>query len=96
MQKFVFIQTYVYKCKEGFTISSCFVLKEYESELEDLDDEEEIERRRKKKTKKKREVKTIFDAYEPDELERRHYTDKDNEIRNTDIPGKNIHRMIFI
>ncbi len=69
-------------------------MQEYESELEDLDDEEEIERRRKKKTKKKREVKTIFDAYEPDELERRHYTDKDNEIRNTDIPGKTKYPLI--
>ena len=61
--------------------------KEYESELEDEDDEEG-ERRRRKKKKPKRPTKTIFDEFEPDELERRHYTDKDNEIRNTDIPER--------
>jgi len=32
--------------------------------------------------------RTIFDEYEPDELAKRHYTDRDNEIRNTDIPER--------
>jgi transcription elongation factor SPT6 len=61
--------------------------QEYESDLED-EDEEEGERRRRKKRKQKRPTKTIFDEFEPDELERRHYTDRDNEIRNTDIPER--------
>lgn len=32
--------------------------------------------------------KSIFEIYEPSELKRGHFTDLDNEIRNTDIPER--------
>ena len=58
---------------------------------EDYEEDEEIdldEVALARKKKRKRAYKTILDEYEPSELERRHYTDKDNEIRNTDIPER--------
>ncbi len=64
---------------------------DYDSEDDDEeeeDEEEESERQRKKRGRKKKSTKTIFDIYEPHELERRHFTDLDNEIRNTDIPER--------
>ena len=41
-----------------------------------------------RRRRKKRKTKTIFEIYEPSELEMRHFTDQDNEIRNTDIPER--------
>ena len=38
--------------------------------------------------KSKRPKVTIFDRFRPDELEAGHYTELDNEIRNTDIPER--------
>ncbi|XP_044574909.1 transcription elongation factor SPT6 isoform X1 [Cotesia glomerata] len=66
---------------------------EYEEEDEDEDDyvdDEGVERprRHKKQSKKKPSKKTIFEVYEPSELKRGHFTDLDNEIRNTDIPER--------
>ena len=40
------------------------------------------------KRRKKRRAKNIFELFEPSELEARHFTDKDNEIRNKDIPER--------
>ncbi len=64
--------------------------EEYESDEddEDDDDEEGVERPAKKKRQKKKQTKTIFDIFEPRELELRHFTDQDNEIRNTDVPER--------
>ncbi|CAB4018053.1 Transcription elongation factor SPT6 [Paramuricea clavata] len=55
---------------------------EYEEEYSD--EEGQPRRRAKKKTSKK----TIFDVYEPSELEKIHLTDRDNEIRITDMPER--------
>jgi hypothetical protein len=33
-------------------------------------------------------AKTIFDIFDPFDLEQGHYTDQDQEIRNTDIPER--------
>ncbi|XP_043269768.1 transcription elongation factor SPT6 isoform X2 [Venturia canescens] len=64
--------------------------EEDEEEDEYLDDDGDGERpRRPKKTSKKRPTrKSIFEIYEPSELKRGHFTDMDNEIRNTDIPER--------
>ncbi|KAJ1520204.1 hypothetical protein ONE63_004415 [Megalurothrips usitatus] len=63
--------------------------EEYEED-EDYQDEEDAERRRKakKKASKKTSKKSIFEIYEPSELKRGHFTDLDNQIRNTDIPER--------
>ncbi|KAK0178826.1 hypothetical protein PV327_007674 [Microctonus hyperodae] len=65
---------------------------EYDPEDEEdeyADDEEGERRRRRKKTPKKKQTKrSIFEIYEPSELKRGHFTDMDNEIRNTDIPER--------
>ncbi|XP_068086670.1 transcription elongation factor SPT6 [Anabrus simplex] len=66
---------------------------EYEDEEEEEDeyiDEGDTERRRrpKKADRKKPTKKSIFELYEPSELKRGHFTDLDNEIRNTDIPER--------
>lgn len=65
---------------------------EYEEEEDEYDVEEgaEDEHRRRKEKKKVRKTtrKSIFEIYEPSELKRGHFTDLDNEIRNTDIPER--------
>lgn len=66
---------------------------DYDEEMEEEeyeDEEEEGENRpRPKKTSRKRQTKkSIFEVYEPVELERGHFTDRDNEIRTTDIPER--------
>ncbi|KAH8266384.1 hypothetical protein KR038_000011 [Drosophila bunnanda] len=55
---------------------------------EDLGAGEESRVKKKKALKKKVAKKTIFDIYEPSELKRGHFTDLDNEIRQTDIPER--------
>ncbi|CAB4057108.1 SUPT6H [Lepeophtheirus salmonis] len=61
-----------------------------DEEEDDYDDEEAAEARRLKKLKKqkRKSAKTIFEIFEPRELELRHFTDLDNEVRNTDIPER--------
>jgi len=64
--------------------------EEMEEEYEYEDDEAEGETRvRPKKTAKKRvSRRSIFEMYEPSELESSHLTDQDNEIRITDMPER--------
>ncbi|XP_044731246.1 transcription elongation factor SPT6 isoform X2 [Chrysoperla carnea] len=66
--------------------------EEDEEEIDEYvdDDEGDGERRRrpKKAARKKPTKKSIFEIYEPSELKRGHFTDLDNEIRNTDIPER--------
>ncbi|XP_046421769.1 transcription elongation factor SPT6 [Neodiprion fabricii] len=59
-----------------------------EDEYVDEDGDGERPRRPKKQPKKKTTRKSIFEIYEPSELKRGHFTDMDNEIRNTDIPER--------
>ncbi|XP_026284387.1 transcription elongation factor SPT6 isoform X1 [Frankliniella occidentalis] len=63
--------------------------EEYEED-EDYQEEDDPGRRRKakKKAAKKTSKKSIFEIYEPSELKRGHFTDLDNQIRNTDIPER--------
>ncbi|KYN09622.1 Transcription elongation factor SPT6 [Trachymyrmex cornetzi] len=62
--------------------------EEEEDEYMDEDADTERPRRPKKQLKKKTTRKSIFEIYEPSELKRGHFTDMDNEIRNTDIPER--------
>lgn len=65
--------------------------EEEESEEEDYEDEEEEEEdrpRRRDKKRRRKAAKTIFDIFDPFDLEQGHYTDQDQEIRNTDIPER--------
>lgn len=59
-----------------------------EEEYEDEEEEGEARPRPKKTTRKRPTKKSIFEVYEPVELERGHFTDRDNEIRATDIPER--------
>jgi len=64
-----------------------------ENEFDDEDEYEEEEgedgeMRRSKKTKKQATKKSIFDVFEPSELDLGHFTDADNLIRNTDLPER--------
>ncbi|XP_022244486.1 transcription elongation factor SPT6-like [Limulus polyphemus] len=59
-----------------------------EDEYAEEDEEGETKQRPKKSTKKRQTKKSIFDVYEPSELEHGHFTDLDNEIRTTDIPER--------
>nr|XP_014354517.1 PREDICTED: transcription elongation factor SPT6 isoform X2 [Latimeria chalumnae] len=67
---------------------------EYDEEIEDYDEyEEEVAEgetrvRPKKTTKKRISRRSIFEIYEPSELESSHLTDQDNEIRTTDMPER--------
>ncbi|XP_073421622.1 transcription elongation factor SPT6 [Dendrobates tinctorius] len=61
-------------------------MEEYEYEDEEADGEARV---RPKKTAKKRvSRRSIFEIYEPSELESSHLTDQDNEIRTTDLPER--------
>ncbi|XP_077150467.1 transcription elongation factor SPT6 [Ranitomeya variabilis] len=61
-------------------------MEEYEYEDEEADGETRV---RPKKTAKKRvSRRSIFEIYEPSELESSHLTDQDNEIRTTDLPER--------
>ncbi|XP_064619005.1 transcription elongation factor SPT6-like [Lineus longissimus] len=63
-----------------------------EEELEDVYEEEEEgeegTRPKTKKVRKRPQKKSIFDVFEPSELERGHFTDIDNKIRVADIPER--------
>lgn len=64
--------------------------EEDDEEIDDYveDDVGERRRRPKKAQRKKPTRKSIFEIYEPSELKRGHFTDLDNEIRNTDVPER--------
>ncbi len=60
-------------------------------QYEEEEDEETGEVKPKKQRKLRRAKKkksTIYDVYEPSELERGHFTEKDSEIRVTDMPER--------
>lgn len=60
-----------------------------EEDEEEYEEDSDGERRVVKKKGKRRVVKkSIFELYEPSELERNHLTEKDNEIRNVDLPER--------
>lgn len=44
--------------------------------------------REKKQPRRRRKTKSIYEIYEPHELERAGFTDEDNKIRNQDIPER--------
>ena len=74
----------------AFKIDDCSKnISDYESDMDDDGGGGGRKRSEKRGEKKgKRPTKTIFDAFRPDELEAGHYTELDNEIRNTDIPER--------
>lgn len=57
-------------------------------EEEEEEPEDETWDRPKKQTKKRVGRRSIFEIYEPSELESSHLTDQDNEIRSTDMPER--------
>lgn len=59
-----------------------------QGEEEEEDQDEESWDRPKKQTKRRLGRKSIFEIYEPSELESSHMTDQDNEIRSTDMPER--------
>ncbi|XP_025986196.2 LOW QUALITY PROTEIN: transcription elongation factor SPT6 [Solenopsis invicta] len=70
--------------------------EEEEDEYLNEDADTERPRRPKKQLKKKTTRKSIFEIYEPSELKRGHFTDMDNEIRNTDIPERMQLRSVVV
>lgn len=58
------------------------------AEEEEEDQEDEAWDRPKKQTKRRVGRRSIFEIYEPSELESSHMTDQDNEIRSTDMPER--------
>merc|ERR1739838_838168 len=71
--------------------------EEGEEEEEDEDDEYDQDDPRpakKKKEKRKTIKKSIYEVFEPSELERGHLTDQDHEIRKIDIPERFQLRLI--
>uniref|UniRef100_A0A2C9JN03 Transcription elongation factor spt6 n=1 Tax=Biomphalaria glabrata TaxID=6526 RepID=A0A2C9JN03_BIOGL len=61
---------------------------EEEDEYEEDEEGEDGEPRKKKGGRKKAVKKSIFDVFEPSELERGHFTDADNAIRVADFPER--------
>lgn len=57
-------------------------------EEEEEDQDEESWDRPKKQAKKRVGRRSIFEIYEPSELESSHMTDQDNEIRSSDMPER--------
>ena len=60
---------------------------QYLSEEGEEGEEEEEERRKVRKRKAKKKA-TVYDVYEPSELERGFFTERDAEIRVTDVPER--------
>lgn len=65
-----------------------FDFADFDAEAYDQGEEEEEEQDEKKQTKRRQGRKSIFEIYEPSELESSHMTDQDNEIRSTDMPER--------
>ena len=61
--------------------------EEDEDEYADEDDAERIPRK-KRKERRKAATKSIYEVFEPSELERGHLTDQDHEIRKQDVPER--------
>uniref|UniRef100_A0A8C5F9L4 SPT6 homolog, histone chaperone and transcription elongation factor n=1 Tax=Gadus morhua TaxID=8049 RepID=A0A8C5F9L4_GADMO len=59
-----------------------------DAEDEEEDGDEESWDRPKKQAKKRAGRRSIFEIYEPSELESSHMTDQDNEIRSNDMPER--------
>ena len=57
--------------------------EEEEDEEDEYEEDGDVERPTKSKTKPKKNAsrKSIFEIYEPSELRRGHFTDRDNEVR---------------
>ena len=65
---------------------------QYDSDLDSEYGATPSAKRSKKVRRRKRKKKTtIYDVYEPSELERGHFLEKDAEIRVTDIPERYVH-----
>ncbi|RWS30565.1 Transcription elongation factor SPT6-like protein, partial [Leptotrombidium deliense] len=60
----------------------------YEDEMAEGDVDSSRTARRKSKGKRRSMRKSIYEVYEPSELERSHLTDFDNKVRNTDVPER--------
>uniref|UniRef100_A0A8C2ZF95 SPT6 homolog, histone chaperone and transcription elongation factor n=1 Tax=Cyclopterus lumpus TaxID=8103 RepID=A0A8C2ZF95_CYCLU len=71
-----------------------FDFADFDADAYDQGEEEEEDQdeggwdRPKKQTKRRQGRKSIFEIYEPSELESSHMTDQDNEIRSTDMPER--------
>ena len=64
-------------------------LRQYESEGEEHDEGDGVvHERRKRRLHKSKKKTSIYDVYEPSELERGHFTERDSEIRVTDVPER--------
>lgn len=59
-----------------------------DDEYEEDEDGEARERRRTRKERRKQVKKSIYEVFEPSELERGHLTDQDHEIRKLDMPER--------
>ena len=69
--------------------------EEYEEDEDEVEEYEDEDGRKTRKVisshkvqKKKTQRKTIFEIYEPSELERGHFTDYDEQIRKLDVPER--------
>ena len=59
-----------------------------EGEGEEGEDDEEEERRRLRRRRARKKKTSVYDVYEPSELERGFLTERDSEIRVTDVPER--------
>ena len=64
-----------------------YIHTQYASEEDDEVGDEVVKPQRKRKLKKAKKT-SIYDVYEPSELESGHFTEKDAEFRVTDIPER--------
>lgn len=62
--------------------------EDYDVDYEEDEGEDMGQRRPKKAGRAKAPKKSIYDVFEPSDLERRHFTDFDEEIRTADIPER--------
>lgn len=71
-------------------VFSTLLQYQYRSDNDDSDAAEDTPtpRKAKKPRAKKKKKSTIYDVYEPSELERGHFLEKDAEIRVTDQPER--------
>ena len=61
---------------------------QYDSDVDSEYGTTPTSKRTKKSRRRKKKKTTIYDVYEPSELERGHFLERDTEIRVTDIPER--------
>ena len=90
----IFLEPFTNSFILPFTFSDSFILphsaqeEDSESDYDGEEEDEEAAERKRRRKKQQASKKSIYELYEPSELERGFFTDADHEIRTMDSPER--------